>query len=300
MKVNHFKPGKRTVNEFTKELKNVGFQGKKLSRAVDIAEDMIKDSETKVFLGIAGALVPGGMRELLIDMVGKVDVIVTTGANMTHDLIEALGHSHYHCSEKVDDLEMKKEGKDRMYNVYMKNDVYEDLENFINDNWDKIKTCKSSEELLWKLGELAPNNCILKECFEKKVPIFCPALADSGIGLMIWNKVANGDEKIEVGMFEDLKEIMDITWTSKKNGVIYLGGGVPKNFIQQALQLANDASFGVQISMDQASWGGSSGAPLREGISWGKMKETAKFVDLKCDVSIALPIIHSALMERLN
>ena len=298
MDIKHFKPGKKTVNEFTKELHNLGFQGKKLAIATDICEEMIKDSETKVFLGVAGALVPGGMRNILIDLVEKVNVVVITGANATHDLIESLGHKHYHCNEHVDDVEMKKEGKDRMYNVFMKGDVYKDLENFINENWDVLKICKNSKEFLWKLGELAPNDCILKRCFEKKVPIYCPALSDSGIGLMVWGKIANDEEKIEVGMFEDLKEILNITWDSKKNGVIYLGGGVPKNYIQQALQFSNDASFGVQISMDQEVYGGSSGAPLREGISWGKMNEKAKFVDVKCDITIALPIIYDALMER--
>lgn len=298
MKIKHFKPGKRTVNELTNELHSVGFQGKKLAQAVDIVEEMVRDSETKVYLGIAGALVPGGMKELLMDLIGKVDVVVTTGANMTHDLVESLGHNHYHCDENVDDKEMKELGHDRMYNTYMKSDVYQDLEKFIINNWDKIKDCKTSRELMWKLGELAPGDCILKRCFEHKVPIFCPAFGDSGIGLMIWGKLANGGE-IKVGMFDDLKEILDIAWESKKNGVLYLGGGVPKNYIQQALQLANDATYGIQISMDQASWGGSSGAPLKEGISWGKMKEDGKFVDLKCDVSIALPIIHSALLERV-
>ena len=299
MEIKHFKPKKSTVNELTKELHNVGFQGKKLAITVDIIEEMIKDKETKVFLGIAGALVPGGMREILMELIEKVDVVVTTGANMTHDLVESLGHKHYHCDENEDDKKMKKEGKDRMYNTYMKSEVYKDLENFIDKNWDKLKVCKTTRELLWKMGELSPKDCILKRAFNKKVPVFCPGLADSGIGLMIWGKIANGDENIATGLFEDLKEILDIAWKSKKNGVIYLGGGMPKNYIQQALQFANEATFGVQISTDQESYGGSSGAPLKEGISWGKMKENAKFIDLKCDVSIALPIISSALKERI-
>ena len=99
----------------------------------------------------------------------------------------------------------------------------------------------------------------------------------------------------------DLKEIMDISWTSKKAGVIYFGGGVPKNYIQQAMQLCpKSASYGVQVTMDRPEPGGSSGAELREGISWGKMNPKAKFVDLICDATIAMPVIYAALKERIN
>ena len=153
---------------------------------------------------------------------------------------------------------------------------------------------------MWKIGELTPNKSILKSCFDKKIPIFCPAISDSGIGLMVWGQLAKG-RKIETNAFEDLKEIMDIAWTAKKAGVIYLGGGVPKNYIQQSMQLApKSAEYGVQITMDRPEPGGSSGAELREGISWGKMNPKGNFVDVICDVTIALPIVFAAVKERVK
>ena len=116
---------------------------------------------------------------------------------------------------------------------------------------------------------------------------------------MFWGHLAQG-KKINVGAFNDLKEILDIAWTTKKAGVFYVGGGVPKNYIQQAMQLApNKASFGVQITMSNEHFGGSSGAPLREGISWDKMNEKAKFVDLKLDATIVLPLITAALKDKI-
>ena len=298
MEIKHFKPGKYSVSEFVKNLENVGFQGRKLADSVNVIQEMVENKDCKVFLGIAGALVPGGMKECLMDLISRkcVDVIVITGAQCTHDLVEALGHNHFKI-DKWNDKEMKEKGHDRMYNTYMKNEVYQDLEDFIKKNWQELKNCKTTREFLWKLGELSPGDGILKKCYENKIPIFSPGLSDSGIGLMIWGLISN-NETINVGMFDDLKEILDIAWESKVNGVIYLGGGLPKNYIQQALQLANDASYGVQITMDNQHFGGSSGAPLSEGISWGKMKPEAKFVDLKCDVTIALPIICSALYEK--
>ena len=94
---------------------------------------------------------------------------------------------------------------------------------------------------------------------------------------------------------------MDIAWETKKAGVIYVGGGLPKNYIQQAMQLSpNPAVFGIQITMDRPEHGGSSGASLVEGISWGKMKAEGKFVDVICDATIALPLILAAVKERVE
>ncbi len=117
---------------------------------------------------------------------------------------------------------------------------------------------------------------------------------------MIWGQLARGRDS-ETRAFEDLKEMMDLAWTSKKAGVIYFGGGVPKNYIQQSMQLApKSASYGVQVTMDRPEPGGSSGAELREGISWGKMNSKGKFVDLICDSTIAMPLIFCALRERIK
>ena len=96
---------------------------------------------------------------------------------------------------------------------------------------------------------------------------------------------------------DDLKDIIDIVWGAKKTGAIYLGGGTPKNYIQQALQFSKGADYGVQITTDQQEFGGSSGALLKEGLSWGKLKYRARFVSLNCDVTIALPLIYSYLKE---
>ena len=283
------------VSELIKEMENAGFGAKKIAEAKEIIEKMFNDKDCKIFLGIAGAMVPAGMKEIILDMLDRVDVFVTTGANLTHDLIESLGERHYQGDEKEDDKKLNEQEIDRIYNVFMKNEVYEKLEDFFKQNFDKLKKCENILQFLWKLGELVPGKGILKKCFEKKIPIFCPGIADSGIGLMVWGRIAEGKEKTNIDVFSDLKEIIDISWTAKKTGVIYLGGGVPKNFIQQTLQFSKGADYGVQITTDRMEPGGSSGAPLKEGISWGKMKKDAFFVDVFCDVTIALPLIFGAI-----
>lgn len=291
-----------TVDELIKEMETSGVMGAgAVAKAVDIFEKAIKDKECKIFFGMAGAMVPGGMKNIIMDIVKNklIHVFVTTGANLTHDLVEGLGHHHYQGKANVDDDKLNKEGLYRMYDSYMKNNVYEDLEDFFEKNFDELKNCKSITEFLKVLGKLSPENTILNSCYKNNLPIFCPSLADSGIGLIIWGRIAQGKET-KVNAFEDLKDIIDLAWTSKKNAVIYLGGGVPKNYIQQAMQVSpKKASYGIQVTMDRPEPGGSSGAPLKEGISWGKMEKDANFVDVICDVTIALPLIYAALKSRL-
>lgn len=291
-----------TVNELMVAMGNAGVMGGgKLAKAADILANMIKDPDCTVFFGQAGAMVPGGQRKIIHDMLrsGAVDVFVCTGATLTHDTVEALGHRHYIGHHQMDDNDLNKEGLDRMYDSIMSNDVYQDLEKFIGEHFDTFKDIKSIKDLLWKIGSLLENECILKICHEKQIPIFCPALSDSGLGLMIWGQLSKGKE-IATSAFEDMKQIMDIAWDTKQAGVLYVGGGVPKNYIQQAMQLCPDmASYGVQITMDRPEPGGSSGAELKEGVSWGKMHADGQYVDVICDATIALPILWAAVKERL-
>lgn len=282
------------VSELVNGMKGMGFGAGNIGKASEIMKKMFEDEECRIFFGVAGAMVPSGMKEVILDILDKTDVFVTTGANLTHDLIESLGEKHYHGEDITDDNELNKRGIDRIYNVYMKNEVYEKLEDFFIKNFDELSKCTNILEFLWKLGELTPGEGILKKCYKNKIPIFCPGIADSGIGLMMWGRIAEG-KKTNIDVFSDLKEIIDIAWTSQKRGIIYVCGGTPKNFIQQALQFSKGADYGIQITTDRVEPGGSSGAPLREGVSWGKMNPNADFIDVFCDATIALPLIYAGI-----
>jgi len=293
-----------TVNQLVTKMGLSGVMGAgRLAKAVCVFEDMVSDKDCKVFFGLAGAMVPGGMKKVIISMlkVGWIDVLVTTGANLTHDMVEALGYRHHQGHACVNDKELNKKQIDRIYDSFMPNEVYEGLEKFFEEHFDALKDETNIKEFLWKLGSLIKSeDSILKVCSEKKIPIFCPALSDSGIGLMIWGHLAKG-KKTTVNAFEDMKEILDLAWTCKKAGIFYVGGGVPKNYIQQAMQFSpKGANYGIQVTMDRPEPGGSSGAELREGISWGKMATEGRFDDLICDATIALPIILAAMKERIK
>ncbi len=292
------------ASDLVKKLKGTAYNARALGEAGEIWLEACKEKGCKKFLGLAGAQVPGGMKQIVIDMLEKemIDIFVTTGANLTHDLVEALGFSHYQGSEDMDDAKLNKQGLDRIYNVYMKSEVYKKLEQWFVDNFDKINS-ESNSEFLFKLGKILNEgkgkNSILATCFRKNVPIFCPALSDSGIGLMIWNMVIRKKKPL-MNDYNDLNKMIDIAWKEKKKAVFYINGGFPKNYIQQAMQFSSPAQLGVQVKTDDASYGGSTGAPLKEGISWGKMSEKGKFVDVICDSTIALPLIYSYVLDNLN
>jgi deoxyhypusine synthase len=302
-KINHIKINKdMKVSDLVGNMGKMGFGARKIGEAGEIFTEMVKDKDCKLFFGLAGAMVPAGMKNVILDVLDNTDVFVSTGANLTHDLIEALGNQHYQGDEKADDSKLNEQGIDRIYDVFMKNSVYQDLEKFFEDNWDELKQCKKINEFLWKIGELLnvrEDESILKKCWIKKIPIFCPGLADSGIGLMVWGRKISG-KNIFIDAFEDLKGIIDISWKEKKKGVLYVGGGLPKNFIQQSMQFSTPADYGIQITMDREDYGGSSGAKLKEGISWGKMSKKAKFINVSCDATIALPLMWGYVQDEIN
>jgi len=289
------------ISKLLAEMREAGVMGSgRLGRASKILKEMVQDKDCTVFMGVAGALVPGGMRQILVDMLRNkyVDCLVTTGATLTHDLVEALGYHHYQGSAHVSDEELHKQGMDRMWDSYMPNNVYEKLEDFFEKNFAEFQKCATVKEFLWKIGSLITDkNSILRAAYEEKIPLFSPGIADSGIGLMVWGRIEKG-KKLPIGIFDDISEIIKMSWDSKKSGIIYLGGGMPKNFIQQALQVAKPAVYGVQITTDMPQWGGSSGAELREGISWGKMEPKGNFIDVYCDATIALPLLFASLLEE--
>src|SRR3989338_9057531 len=156
--VNHIKIKKEvSVNELVKQMDSAGVLGAgRLGKAANICEAMIKDRQCKVFLGLAGPLVPGGMREIIIDIIENrwVDVVVTTGATLTHDLGEALGYRHYQGRADADDAELHKTGFDRIYESYMPNRIYEGMEDFISKNFESLSNKKSIRDFLFELGRL--------------------------------------------------------------------------------------------------------------------------------------------------
>lgn len=303
------------IEYLLKRMSNISFQGRNLAQALEIWESMLKDKST-IFLGLAGAMVPAGMRKLIAYFINQrlIDCIVSTGANLFHDCHETLGYFHWKGSPHVDDTTLLKQGIDRIYDTFALESEFRKTDNFI-ENWVKELNQEhkyTTREFLFllgkKLSQLSDEEGILTAAYKNKVPIFCPAIADSSIGIAISTGRFKGSNRLIFDMVNDILEIANIVKNSINTGVIYIGGGTPKNFIQQAIITAayhhdmkeRGHKYAIQISTDAPHWGGLSGCTLEEAKSWGKIAEKAKKISVYCDATIAFPIIAAGLVEKID
>jgi deoxyhypusine synthase len=304
--------GKITVDQLIQQFKNSGsFGAGRLSTACDIYERMLRDENCTVFLSLAGALVPAGMRFLIADLIRKrlIDVVVSTGANMVHDAIEALGGHHYKGHWNVDDNLLYKYHIYRIYDVFVPEEDFTKMDYRLAEMFEEIaaenggKTL-SSKDFTWELGKrLEDPNSILRAAYEAKVPIFLPAVRDSEFGYIHWLHASREkcQNRLALDAFKDVPQIVEICKRSPRNGMIVLGGGVPRNTVQSAaLASKKGMDYAIIITMDRPETGGLSGSTLEETISWGKVKSKANKVMVIGDAMTLFPIIVASVMERLG
>lgn len=311
--VKHIKVnGRLTVDELIRQFGNSGsFGAGRLSTACDIYERMLRDDECTVFLALAGALVPAGMRSLIADSLreNRIDVLVTTGANMVHDAIEALGGHHYKGHWAVDDFLLYKYHTYRIYDVFVPEENFIKLDMKLTEMYDQISDeyrgkRLSSREFAWELGKrLKDPDSVLRAAYEAQAPVFMPAVRDSEFGYIYNLHASRRDFKntLVVDAFKDVPEIIGICRESERNGMIVLGGGVPRNTIQSAaLATKSGIDYAVVVTMDRAETGGLSGSTLEETVSWGKLKGAADKIMVPADAMIAFPLMVASVVERLG
>lgn len=295
------RPG-MSVNELVRELSRAGaYNGGALARAADLCETMFRDPDVIRFFGLAGAMVPAGMGRIVSDLIGRgsIDVLVTTGANLTHDIIEAIGCRHYHGSACCSDIDLRHEEINRIYDVYLPNEAFARFEEFMQESLSSLDPGRSYPitGLLSLLGSRLDRG-ILATAATEEVPVYCPAVADSMIGLQCWLFSQTG--RLSVDAFADMKSLLDLCFSVKKAGAILVGGGVPKNFILQSMLMTpHGFSYAVQLTGDRPDLGGLSGATLDEARSWGKITEQAQAVTVYGDATITLPVLVAAVLERM-
>lgn len=295
-----------SVHGLVDEMRKSGVLGAgKIGKAAELAREMFDDTDYTVFLTIAGALVPGGLRKIIRDLVDEeyVNVIVTTGANIVHDIVEALGHRHSVGTFKAEDKKLKVENVGRIGDIYIEQKAFEHLEKWMFQILERMPPEKrkhtSAAELLNEMGkEIRDPESILATAAKKNVPIVCPAFVDSIAGFHLW--VFGQDKKIGLEPLLDVKRLMDKVYEAKKVGIIILGGGTPKHFALFANTFREGVDSAIQITMDRPEPGGLSGASLEEAISWGKIKPEGKSVTVICDATIAFPLIVAAALDGVR
>jgi deoxyhypusine synthase len=289
-----------SVEALVDGMENCGFGARRLAKAARIYEEMLFGQYTK-FFALSGAMVPAGMRNIVSDLIrqGHIDVLVTTGANLVHDIIESFG---FHCmgSAESDDSALRSEGVSRIYDVFLRDEDFVRFEELMQGILPDTTKVVSGTELMKHLGsQISDERSILRSSYDMGVPVFCPALSDSMIGLQAW--LYSQSKRLVVDAFADIKQIIDICYESPKSGVVIIGGGVPKNFTLQSM-LVTPKSFdlAIQLTTDTPENGGLSGATLSEAISWGKISAGAKYVTVYGDATITFPMMVAAALTRLD
>ncbi len=285
-----------TVDQLVDSLSGCAFGAGRIYEAVDIYREMINDRDCTKFLGLAGAMVPAGMRHIVSGMIRdrEIDVLVSTGANLVHDIIESMGLHHYKGTDAIDDNKLKHEAVNRIYDVFLPEHHFTDFEEKLQSIFKEIPEKLSITELLSHIGaRLDDNNSILKSAYDMNVPVYCPAIQDSIIGLQAW--LYKQTKPLNVDVFEDMRGLIDRCFDAKRAGVMIIGGGVPKNFILQSMLVTpRSFDYAIALTMDRPETGGLSGATLDEARSWGKIGENARSVTVYSDATITLPIIVAA------
>jgi len=297
-----------SADELLSRMERISFQGRNLGTARRIWEKMLA-SDATIFLGTAGALSAGGMRMIIAHLIEHryIDCLVSTGANLYHDLHETRGRRHFIGSPTLDDAALAAERIDRVYDTLASEDEF-----CRNDEWIAAFTLKlerrpyTTREYLYKLGEYlwkeTSHQGILTAAYRANVPIFCPAIADSSIGMGISQGRHRDATAGQIDVIGDIIESANMVIRRPSTATIVLGGGTPKNFINQASVQAEFYSdkvtghkYALQIVTDVPHFGGASGSSLEEAQSWGKLSIESEKVTVHGDVTLALPLLVSAL-----
>ncbi len=301
----------KNVAALLEKMGGISFQGRSLATSYRIWKDMLGD-RVMIMMGMSGAMVPAGMRRLVVYMIQNrlIDCLVSTGANFFHDLHETIGDKHYQCSPNIDDVMLQKALVDRMYDVLADEERFRKHDALIGRfaaslDQSRPYTTREFLYLLGKdLGKRSKEDGIVTAAAKAEIPLYCPAIGDSSIGIGIAENRHLGKNRFTFDVVGDVLETARLAADSPASAVIYFGGGTPKNFVNQTEVTAtfirnshNGHKYALQVITDAAHWGGLSGCTFEESQSWGKIAHNAKMVTVHCDSTIAMPMLVTALSE---
>jgi len=305
---------KKTKNllDLVQAFQHTSFQSRNVFKCFEVFRKMLDDPACIIFLGLSGAMIPGGMRRVIHEMIKMklVDVIVSTGANIFHDIFESFGYRHYVGSEEGDDDALRRHRIVRVYDALMDDHEINQVIRLLSKVPEKLEErVVSSRRYLEVLGStLKDEGSILKTASRYGVPVFIPALSDSSIGigltfLHLRKKVPS--EGLLIDQIRDGFEIAQLKKMASVTGAIYIGGGVPKNYIQQLgpvsellFQKESGHRYAFQVTTDDPKWGGLSGCTFEEAKSWGKIEKGSNYAVVYMDATVALPLLAGAILQE--
>ncbi|HEX3323432.1 MAG TPA: deoxyhypusine synthase family protein [Terriglobales bacterium] len=318
-----------SIDDLVRAMAQTAFTGRQLGEAADVLEAMARDKDCFVVMTLAGAMTVAKQGLIIADLIdrGIVKAIVSTGALMAHGLVEATGRAHFRHNPEFTDEELYEAGYNRVYDTLEPEQNLDDVERVIFNVLEKWDTAEvlCSHKLNRAVGEYLAKHAkgqrgILKSAYEKNVPVFVPAFTDSELGLdyALSNRERTRDKKplLRFDPFLDLEFFAETLLKQKRLGIFTIGGGVPRNWSQQFgpfIELRHRRGgedvplkryhYGLRICPEPVYWGGLSGSPYSEAVSWGKFvppAEGGQFGEVFVDATVGLPLIVAAVFERLD
>ena len=315
-----------SVADLVEQYGRAGIGAADLREAVEVYAEMLGDPEVTNFFGLAGAMVPAGMRRIVSDLVrgGHVDALVTTGANLTHDSIEAIGGKHHHGRDlqpektmREHDEQLRDEQVDRIYNVYLpqehftlfedhlRAEVFPTIEERAQEGDGTVSIAEFTRELGRANAEVNDREGVVEDpgiaaaAYEHDVPVHVPAIQDSVLGLQAWLRSQVAPFTLDA--LADMTPLNDLAYDAEQAGAMVVGGGVPKNYVLQTMLVTPGAyDYAVQLTMDPPQTGGLSGATLDEARSWGKLRKEARNVSVYADATVTLPLVVAGALDRIE
>ncbi len=307
--IEHIDITKFDSREIISSMEKMSFVSRETANAAIIFNEMLKDKDCSIFLTLAGSTSAAGCMHIYRDLVkyNMVDAIVATGASIIDmDFFEALGFKHYQGSQFQDDIELRENYIDRIYDTYIDEDQLQMCDKTIGEIADKLEPRSyTSREFIFEIGKYLKTKAkkkgsLIEMAYDNNVPIFCPAFTDSSAGFgLVMHQERNPKKHITIDSIREFRELTEIKIKSKNSGLFMIGGGVPKNFIQDTVICAellgknvDMHKYAVQITVADSRDGACSSSTLKEASSWGKVDVTKEQM-VFAEATTVLPLIAS-------
>lgn len=305
--IKHINIKEHNVVSLVDAMEHMAFQSRNINEAAQIYSTMLKEEGCSVILCLAGSLFSAGLKHVVVDMIENrmVDAIVATGALIVdQDFFEALGHRHYKGTPFVDDEYLRQNQIDRIYDTFIDENDLRQCDDVIAQIADELGSgVLSSREFIQEMGKYLVNKgvqekSVIKAAYEHEVPIFVPAFSDCSAGFgLVYHQVKNPVSHISIDSVKDFRELTQLKIEAGTTGLLMIGGGVPKNFVQDTVVSAEYLGFdvemhkySVQITVADERDGGLSGSTLKEAHSWGKVNKSREQM-VYAEATVAFPLI---------
>ena len=290
---------------FEQMSKSGGFESRNLAESLDILTTMIKDDNCQKFLSFVAAIISTGLRGIVKDMLKNkwFNVVITTCGALDHDI--ARHFSNYNeGSFTLDDVMLAKENIHRLGNVLVPMDSYgplieEKMQLFLEEEYNKGTREMSTEDICKMIGSHLGEDSFLYWASKNDIKVIVPGIVDGAVGSQIW-MFTQKHADFKLNITKDADTLSGIIFKAKKSGALMLGGGISKHHTLWWNQYRDGLDFAVYITTAQEFDGSSSGALVREAISWGKVTQNAKQTTIHAEITTALPFLYSALLSKLK